>query len=30
MSVDITNPMWKIIKAGAVEQSEIADCLQAS
>jgi L-threonylcarbamoyladenylate synthase len=27
-TVDITEPMWRIIKTGAVEESEIADCLQ--
>jgi L-threonylcarbamoyladenylate synthase len=27
-TVDITEPMWRIIKAGAVEESEIADCLR--
>ena len=27
-TVDITEPMWRIIKAGAVEESDIADCLQ--
>jgi L-threonylcarbamoyladenylate synthase len=29
-TVDITEPMWRIIKTGAVEESEIADCLQPS
>src|ERR1700688_2804474 len=29
-TVDITEPMWRIIKTGAVEESEIADCLQTS
>jgi L-threonylcarbamoyladenylate synthase len=29
-TVDITEPMWRIIKTGAVEESEVADCLQAS
>jgi L-threonylcarbamoyladenylate synthase len=27
-TVDITEPMWRIIKTGAVEESEIADCIQ--
>jgi L-threonylcarbamoyladenylate synthase len=27
-TVDVTEPMWRIIKTGAVEESEIADCLQ--
>jgi L-threonylcarbamoyladenylate synthase len=27
-TIDITDPMWRIIKTGAVEESEIADCLQ--
>lgn len=27
-TVDITEPMWRIIKTGAVEESQIADCLQ--
>jgi L-threonylcarbamoyladenylate synthase len=27
-TVDITEPMWRIIKTGAVEDSQIADCLQ--
>jgi L-threonylcarbamoyladenylate synthase len=27
-TIDITEPMWRIIKAGAVEETEIADCLQ--
>jgi L-threonylcarbamoyladenylate synthase len=26
-TVDITDPMWKIIKAGAIDEKEIADCL---
>jgi L-threonylcarbamoyladenylate synthase len=29
-TVDITEPMWRIIKPGAVEESDIADCLQPS
>jgi len=27
-TVDITEPYWKLIKAGAVEEKEIADCLR--
>jgi len=27
-TVDITEPIWRIIKTGAVEESEIADCLR--
>jgi len=27
-TVDITDPNWKLIKAGAIEEKEIADCLQ--
>jgi len=27
-TVDITEPYWKLIKAGAIEEKEIADCLQ--
>jgi L-threonylcarbamoyladenylate synthase len=27
-TVDVTEPMWRVIKTGAVEESEIADCLQ--
>jgi len=27
-TVDITEPFWKLIKPGAVEEKEIADCLQ--
>jgi len=27
-TVDITEPYWKVIKAGAIEEKEIADCLQ--
>jgi len=26
-TVDITEPMWRVIKTGAVEESEIAECL---
>lgn len=29
-TVDITEPYWKLIKAGAIPEKEIADCLQAS
>jgi L-threonylcarbamoyladenylate synthase len=29
-TVDITEPFWKVIKTGAVEEKEIADCLRAS
>jgi L-threonylcarbamoyladenylate synthase len=29
-TVDITEPFWKVIKTGAVEEKEIADCLHAS
>ena len=29
-TVDITEPMWRIIKTGAIEEGEIADCLQPS
>ena len=27
-TVDITEPYWKLIKAGAVDEKEIADCLR--
>jgi L-threonylcarbamoyladenylate synthase len=27
-TVDITEPYWKVIKAGAIEEKEIAECLQ--
>ena len=27
-TVDITEPYWKIIRAGAIDEKEIADCLQ--
>lgn len=27
-TVDITEPVWKLIKTGAVEEKEIAECLQ--
>jgi len=26
-TVDITEPMWKVIRAGAIEEKEIAECL---
>jgi L-threonylcarbamoyladenylate synthase len=29
-TVDITEPYWKLIKAGAIEEKEIADCLRPS
>lgn len=29
-TVDITEPYWKMIKAGAIEEKEIADCLHPS
>jgi L-threonylcarbamoyladenylate synthase len=29
-TVDITEPYWKVIKTGAIEEKEIADCLQPS
>jgi len=29
-TVDITEPFWKMIKPGAVEEKEIAECLQPS
>lgn len=29
-TVDITEPYWRMIKAGAIEEKEIADCLQPS
>jgi L-threonylcarbamoyladenylate synthase len=29
-TVDITEPYWRVIKAGAIEEKEIADCLNAS
>jgi L-threonylcarbamoyladenylate synthase len=29
-TVDITEPVWKIIKTGAIEEKEIAECLQPS
>src|SRR5579864_35991 len=28
-TVDVTEPVWKVIKQGAVQEKEIADCLQA-
>ena len=29
-TVDVTEPFWRIIKTGAVDEKEIADCLQPS
>jgi L-threonylcarbamoyladenylate synthase len=29
-TVDITEPVWRLIKTGAVEEKEIADCLRPS
>src|SRR5436853_4986958 len=29
-TVDITEPYWRMIKPGAIEEKEIADCLKAS
>jgi L-threonylcarbamoyladenylate synthase len=29
-TVDITEPYWRVIKAGAITEKEIADCLQSS
>ena len=29
-TIDITEPVWRVIKTGAIEESEIADCLQPS
>lgn len=29
-TIDITEPYWKLIKAGAVDEKEIADCLRPS
>ena len=29
-TVDITEPYWRVIKTGAIEEKEIADCLTAS
>ena len=29
-TIDITEPFWKLIKPGAVEEKEIADCLRPS
>jgi L-threonylcarbamoyladenylate synthase len=26
-TVDITEPIWKVIRAGAIEEREIAECL---
>jgi L-threonylcarbamoyladenylate synthase len=28
-TVDITEPVWKLIRAGSIEEKEIAECLQA-
>ena len=28
-TVDITEPYWKVIKEGAIEEREIAECLSA-
>ncbi len=28
-TVDVTEPMWKVIKQGAIEEKDIAECLQA-
>jgi len=29
-TVDITEPYWRLIKSGAIEEKEIADCLNPS
>ena len=29
-TVDITEPYWRVIKPGAVEEKEIAECLKPS
>jgi len=29
-TVDVTEPMWRVIKTGAIEEGEISDCLQPS
>ena len=29
-TIDVTEPLWRIIKTGAIEESDIADCLQPS
>ena len=29
-TVDITEPVWKLIRAGAIEEKEISDCLLPS
>jgi L-threonylcarbamoyladenylate synthase len=29
-TVDVTEPLWRVIKVGAIEESQIADCLQPS
>jgi L-threonylcarbamoyladenylate synthase len=28
-TVDVTEPVWKLIKQGAIEEKEIAECLQS-
>jgi L-threonylcarbamoyladenylate synthase len=27
-TVDITEPRWKVIRAGAIEEKELAECLR--
>ena len=29
-TVDVTEPAWKLIKQGVIEEKEISECLQAS
>jgi L-threonylcarbamoyladenylate synthase len=29
-TVDITEPYWRLIRSGAIEEKEIAECLQPS
>ena len=29
-TIDITEPYWRLIKPGAIEEKEIAECLQPS
>jgi L-threonylcarbamoyladenylate synthase len=29
-TVDITEPYWRLIRAGAIEEKEIAECLKPS
>jgi L-threonylcarbamoyladenylate synthase len=29
-TIDITEPYWRLIRAGAIEEKEIAECLQPS